>query len=440
MKFKNYQITLLLTIITLFTACKEDQTVPKSSAKAITKLVFAQFTPAVQATIDETTKKITAVVPPTADVSKLIPSISVSLKAKVLPDSGKVQDFTNAVTYTVTAEDGTSANYQVTVSRTKFSVKDITEFSFADFSPAIVAKIDAATKTITATLPSTADLTKLKPTIKISDRATINPATGTVTDFSKAVNFTVTAEDASTQVYAVTITKEAPPVTTASLPVSISYIDNPVNVTNIKTITYTWVNGVLTKWVEKIGSGVVERVFNRDKDGLITSIDVNFNGSPRREEYTYSADKKTITFISAGSTYTWTYNDKKQLLSRSTKTNATGKVTSINLTWDAAKNRVTSVDDGDLLSTLNNYGDKANPLLEVYKQTQFLFVDDYNYNTTLLFLGDTVLNGWDFKYSFSSTTRSATSTISTDAKQRVSNIFVKQVTGGATAQNMDIVY
>ena len=440
MKFKNYQITLLLSLITLFTACKEDQTVPKSSAKAITKLVFAQFSPAVQATIDETTKKITAVVPPTADVTKLIPSISVSLKAKVLPDSGKVQDFTNPVTYTVTAEDGTSVNYQVTVSRTKFSVKDITEFSFADFSPAIVAKIDAATKTITATLPSTADLTKLKPTIKISDRATINPETGTVIDFSKAVNFTVTAEDASTQVYAVTITKEAPPVSTTSLPLSVSYIDNPLSVTSIKTITYTWVNGVLTKWVEKIGTGVVERAFNRDKDGLITSIDVNFNGSPRRDEYTYSADKKTITFVSAGSTYTWTYNDKKQLISRSTKTNSTGKVTIIALAWDAAKNRVTSVDDGDLLSTLNNYSNQSNPLLEVYKQTQFLFVDDYNYNTTLLFLGDTVLNGWDFKYSFSSTTRSAISTISTDTKQRVSNILVKQVTGGATAQNMTIVY
>lgn len=441
MKFKNYQITLLLSLITLFTACKEDQTVPKSTAKAITKLVFTQFTPAVQATIDESTKKITAVVPPTADVTKLIPSISVSLKAKVLPDSGKVQDFTNPVTYTVTAEDGTSINYQVTVSRTKFSVKDITEFSFADFSPAIVAKIDATTKTITATVPYTADLTKLKPTIKISDRATVNPATGTVIDFSKAVNLTVTAEDASTQVYVATIIKEAPPVvTTASLPVSISYIDNPLNVTNIKTINYNWVNGVLTKLVEKIGTGVVEKIFNRDKDGLITSIDVNFNGAKYTEEYKYSADKKTITLTGTIYTYTWTYNDRKLLVNRSVKDNYTNKVTNIALAWNATKNLATSVDDGDLLSTLNNYGDKANPLWEVYKQTQFLFVDDYNYNTTLLFLGDTVLNGWDYKYSFSSTIRSATSTVSIDAKQRVGNIVVKQITGGATAQNMSIVY
>jgi eukaryotic-like serine/threonine-protein kinase len=205
---KNYTLLILLSLVFAFSACKEDTTVPKSSAKAITKLTFPQFTPAVQATIDENTKRITAVVPPTADITKLIPSISVSLKAKVLPDSGKVQDFTNEVTYTVTAEDGTKQDYKVMVSRTKFSGKDITEFSFADFSPAVVAKIDPATKTITATVPATADLTKLKPTLKLSDRATVNPASGTVVDFSKAVNFTVTAEDASTQVYAVTVVKE----------------------------------------------------------------------------------------------------------------------------------------------------------------------------------------------------------------------------------------
>jgi len=105
--FKNLLMFILIGSIFTFLACKEDTTVPKSSAKAITKLTFSQFNPVVQATIDEATKRITAVVPPTADVTKLIPSISVSLKAKVLPDSGKVQDFTNEVTYTVTAEDGT---------------------------------------------------------------------------------------------------------------------------------------------------------------------------------------------------------------------------------------------------------------------------------------------------------------------------------------------
>jgi outer membrane protein assembly factor BamB len=213
---KKYSLFILFALATILTACKEDTTVPKSSAKTITKFTFSQFNPVVQATIDESSKRITAVVPPTADITKLIPSISVSAKAKVLPDSGKVQDFTNEVTYSVTAEDGSKQDYKVMISRTKFSGKDILSFTFADFTPAIVAKIDPVAKTITATVPATADLTKLKPTITLSDRATINPASATVVDFSKTVNLTVTAEDAGTQVYAVTVVKESPSVVITS--------------------------------------------------------------------------------------------------------------------------------------------------------------------------------------------------------------------------------
>jgi eukaryotic-like serine/threonine-protein kinase len=237
---KNYSLFILLGLVFTFSACKEDTTVPKSSAKAITKLTFPQFNPVVQATIDETTKRITAVVPPTADVTKLIPSISVSLKAKVSPDSGKVQDFTNDVTYSVTAEDGTKADYKVMVSRTKFSGKDILTFTFADFSPAVVAKIDPATKTITATVPATADLTKLKPTITLSDRATINPASATVVDFSKPVNFTVTAEDAGTQVYAVTVVKEIEKNISNNETVLFGSSDGNLYALNARTGEQTW--------------------------------------------------------------------------------------------------------------------------------------------------------------------------------------------------------
>ena len=205
--FKKYTLFMLFVFAIILTACKEDTTVPKSSAKAITKFAFSQFNPAVQATIDESTKRITAVVPATADVSKLIPSISVSLKAKVLPDSGKVQDFTNEVTYSVTAEDGTKMDYKVMVSRTKFSGKDILTFTFADFSPVVVAKIDTTTKIITATVPATADLTKLKPTVVVSDRATLIPASGTQTDFTQPVTYSVTSENGLKSDYKVIVSR-----------------------------------------------------------------------------------------------------------------------------------------------------------------------------------------------------------------------------------------
>ncbi|MEO6286850.1 MAG: PQQ-binding-like beta-propeller repeat protein [Dyadobacter sp.] len=90
----------------------------------------------------------------------------------------------------------------------KSSAKEITAFSFAGLAPAVTATIDPATKTISATVPAATDITKLVPTITISPKATISPATNVVQDFSKEVSYTVTAEDASTQSYKVVVTKE----------------------------------------------------------------------------------------------------------------------------------------------------------------------------------------------------------------------------------------
>jgi hypothetical protein len=437
---KNYTLLILFGLVFTLSACKEDTTVPKSSAKAITKLTFSQFTPAVQATIDEATKRITAIVPPTTDVSKLIPSISVSLKAKVLPDSGKVQDFTNEVTYTVTAEDGTKQDYKVMVSRTKFNVKDITEFSFADFSPAIVAKIDPATKTITAIVSATADLTKLKPTVKISDRATVNPASGTLVDFTKAVNFTVTAEDASTQVYVVMITKEAP-VVTSVLPTSITYISNPLQVNDLRTTKFTWDSkGVLTKMVENDGVNITETVFTRGTDGLITKIDVTSGSSKYTEVYIYSADKKTITLGDKTNPEmrSWVYDNNKRLIKRTITNNFTGKVTTLDLSWFPDINLVNTINDGKYLCTATGWSGEINPLWEVAKQTQFLFTNDYNYPTAILYLAERVPNPWEFKSLTSTAKNTVINTTKEDAQKRIININTTQ--SGLLAQDMTIKY
>lgn len=93
---------------------------------------------------------------------------------------------------------------------TKSSAKEITKFSFAALSPTVDATIDAAAKTIKATVPAGTDITKLVPTIAISDKAAISPATGIAQDFSKEISYTVTAEDASTQIYKATITVDKP--------------------------------------------------------------------------------------------------------------------------------------------------------------------------------------------------------------------------------------
>lgn len=213
-------IFLLISIVAnlfVFTSCSEELILKKSTSKSIINFTFSQFNPAIDATINEADKKISATVPFSADITKLKPNIVVSLGAKVFPASGEEKDFTKDVIYTVTAQDASQIDYKVTVSRAKSSAKEILTFSFNDFNPVVIATIDQTTKAITATLPSTADLTKINPTISISERANISPLAGVTTDFSKAVNFTVKAEDGSTQVYVVTLTKEKPPVNAVTI-------------------------------------------------------------------------------------------------------------------------------------------------------------------------------------------------------------------------------
>jgi hypothetical protein len=50
-------------------------------------------------------------------------------------------------------------------------------------------------------------VTALEPTITLSAGASVSPLSGVATDFTAAVDYTVTAEDGSTtQVWAVTVT------------------------------------------------------------------------------------------------------------------------------------------------------------------------------------------------------------------------------------------
>ncbi|RYZ47206.1 MAG: DUF5018 domain-containing protein, partial [Sphingobacteriales bacterium] len=92
------------------------------------------------------------------------------------------------------------------VTPTKSSAKDLKTFAFNALTPAVAATIDATAKTIKAEVPTGTDLTKLVPTLAVSEKATVSPATGVVQDFSKAVTYTVTAEDGSTQAYTVSVT------------------------------------------------------------------------------------------------------------------------------------------------------------------------------------------------------------------------------------------
>ena len=69
----------------------------------------------VAGTVDEDTKTVVIDFAAGTDVSHLTPTITISTYATIEPESGEAQDFTDPVTYTVTAQNGTTAAYTVTV-------------------------------------------------------------------------------------------------------------------------------------------------------------------------------------------------------------------------------------------------------------------------------------------------------------------------------------
>lgn len=84
------------------------------ASKSITAFRFTDFSPPIDAEIDEAQLQITAVLPVGTDVSSLTPEIEIT-GVSVNPPSGLSQDFSDSVIYTVTAQDGSTAEYTVMV-------------------------------------------------------------------------------------------------------------------------------------------------------------------------------------------------------------------------------------------------------------------------------------------------------------------------------------
>ena len=204
-----------------------------SSAKDI--ISFAIQSPAITCSVNGT--DIKGILPFGTDVKQLIavftssPLSKGTINGKLQVSSTTVNDFTNLVTYTVTAEDGSYQNYDVTLTvESKSKAKEITEFSFVN--PSITATIDQ--NTITATVPYGTDVTKLAAnfTVSILANVSVNGVTQisgqTSNNFTNTLSYIVTAEDGSTQVYIVKITIAPSSKSNANEMLSFSFVSPAV--------------------------------------------------------------------------------------------------------------------------------------------------------------------------------------------------------------------
>ncbi|MBX3229069.1 MAG: chitobiase/beta-hexosaminidase C-terminal domain-containing protein [Labilithrix sp.] len=138
----------------------------------------------------------------TPDLKNLVPTIAFVGKS-ISPASLQPQDFTNPVTYTVTAYDGSTRDYTVTAVIVDADAAEIRSFKING----VEGMVSTLTESIDVKLETGADLTNLTPEIQWIGK-TIDPPAGTAQNFTSPVTYTVTSGDGTkTARYAVTVTR-----------------------------------------------------------------------------------------------------------------------------------------------------------------------------------------------------------------------------------------
>ena len=347
MKSQQKSITILIVFLLIISCSKDDDnntspptnTTTKSSEKKITSFVFTTanneiLTETVTATVNEGSKTISATVPYGTDITAFLPTMQFSDKASVSPTGA--QDFTNQVSYTVTAEDNTKATYSATLTIAPNTEKEITSFVFkADDNDAlnedITAVINEETKTITATTPFGTDITALLPTLELSTEASATP--NATQDFSSLVEYVVTAQDGTTATYKVTVT-EGPSGEKAIL----SFVFNAEQNTALNDDS----TAVIDEEAKTISAEVP---YNTDVTALLPAIEASANAeiSPTGTQdfttpvtYTVTAqDESTVSYVV---TLSVAPNTEKQITSFVFNTNDNGAL---------AENIIANIDEDD---------------------------------------------------------------------------------------------
>jgi uncharacterized protein YjdB len=244
-------------------------TVGESSAKAITAFhLFAESEPVGIGVIDEEAnpKTITVTVPYGTDVTSLVPTIE-HTGVSTSPASGTPQDFTNPVTYTVTAADGSTAEYEVTVTIASNSEASLTSLAVNPgtiaFAPGtyiydnVVVPYGTASVEVSfaATAGATTDLD--------------SPYTVAITDKAGTFSVEVTAEDGiSKQTYTINFV-EAVPVTGVSLDKETTTLAVGENETLTVTVSPEDASNQTVDW-ESSDTNVA----TVDDDGKVTAVGV----------------------------------------------------------------------------------------------------------------------------------------------------------------------
>jgi len=195
-------------------------TLAPNTAKAMTAFSFADY--AGTTAINETDKTIAVTVPYATDVTDLVATFATTgdsvMIGTAVQTSGAApgNDFTSAVAYIVTAADGVSETYTVTVTEAANTAKVMSSYSFVGYDGAAVVITD---NSITVTVPFATNVTNLTANFATTgDSVTVDGSIQTsgenAHNFTSTITYTVTAADDTFTEYIVTV-ELAPSTATA---------------------------------------------------------------------------------------------------------------------------------------------------------------------------------------------------------------------------------
>src|SRR5664280_3593668 len=213
MNFKKLSYVFFVLVPLVFASCSDTgNTNVKSSAKDITAFTIAgQVGNTTITDTSATAGTIAVTVPFDTVVTGLVATFTTTGGSVIVGTTSQVSgttanDFTSAVTYTVTAADETTKDYTVTVTPAPAEPSSETDIlTFTIPSQVGSSVIDATAHTVSVVMPYGSSTTQT-PTITVSAGATISPLSGVAQSFASAATYTITAEDSTTQDWIVTVT------------------------------------------------------------------------------------------------------------------------------------------------------------------------------------------------------------------------------------------
>ncbi|MCO7184006.1 MULTISPECIES: DUF5018 domain-containing protein [Tenacibaculum] len=146
---------------------------------------------------------IIGLIPDYVELDDVELEVFISEKSTINPDPKSITKINKPLTFTVTAENGTTKTYTIDIKRELSDQNDIISFKIKTTNQTLATSIDNIENKITKKLPTFLNLSNLTTEINISEKASISPLPSDIIDYSSPVNFTVKAENGVEKTYTV---------------------------------------------------------------------------------------------------------------------------------------------------------------------------------------------------------------------------------------------